>query len=460
MESSDDSGLRKTALLTAALASYVTPFLGSATNIALPEIEKEFEIHAVVVSWIPTAFLLAAAICLVPFGRVSDIFGRRKVFAIGAAIFTAGSLVAGLAISEYMLIAARAMQGAGTAMIYANAISILTTVYPANERGKVLGINVAAVYLGLSTGPFLGGVLTQFLSWRSVFLFTVPLSLTVLVMVLVKFKQEWAHAGGEKFDLAGSLIYAASLTSIMAGISFLPARSAFALIAAGVLGVALFVLFESRLEYPVFEVSLFKKNRLFALSNLAALLQYTSTFGVPFLLSLYLQHIKGFGPMTAGAVLVAQPVVMASLSPFAGKLSDRVEPRLVCTIGMACITLGIFLLTFIGPDISILHIITALLILGFGYAFFSSPNNNAIMSSVPKRQYGIASGTMGTMRVLGQMTSMGVATMLFAVIIGRVRINPESYPDFIQSAQIAFTVFTGLCLLAMIASVFRGKVRD
>ncbi|MFO8057785.1 MAG: MFS transporter [bacterium] len=459
MSGSEDKGLRRTALLTAALASYVTPFLGSATNIALPAIEKEFQIHAVVVSWIPTAFLLAAAICLVPFGRVSDIFGRRRVFAAGAGVFTLGSVTAGLSFSEYMLIAARAMQGAGTAMIYANAISILTTVFPAEERGKVLGINVAAVYTGLATGPFLGGVLTQFLSWRSVFLFTVPLSLTVLFMVLGKFKQEWAHAGGEKFDFAGTAIYAASITSVMVGISYLPDLFSAALIGAGLLGMVMFVLFESRVKDPVFEVSLFKTNRLFAFSNLAALLQYTSTFGVPFLLSLFLQHVKGFGAMTAGAILVAQPVVMASLSPFAGKLSDRVEPRLVCTIGMACITLGIFLLTFIGPDVSIVHIIGALLVVGLGYAFFSSPNNNAIMSSVQKRQYGIASGTMGTMRVLGQMTSMGVATMLFAIIIGRVRISPESHPEFITSVQVAFTIFCALSFLAMIASIFRGRVR-
>ncbi len=460
MSSSDDSGLRKTALLTAALASYVTPFLGSATNIALPRIEQEFQIHAVVVSWIPTAFLLAAAICLVPFGRISDIFGRRKIFAIGAGVFTAGSLVAGLSFSEYMLIAARAMQGAGTALIYANAISILTTVFPPEERGKVLGINVAAVYFGLATGPFLGGVLTQFLSWRSVFLFTVPLSLAVLIMVLVKFKQEWAHAAGEKFDIAGSLIYAVSITSIMVGISFLPDHISFVLIGAGFAGLVFFVAFERRLDYPVFEVSLFFKNRLFALSNLAALLQYTSTFGVPFMLSLFLQHIMGFSPMKAGAILVAQPALMVSFSPFAGKLSDRVEPRIVCNAGLVCLTTGIFLLTFIGPEISVAHIVAALLVLGLGYAFFSSPNNNAIMSSVNKRQYGIASGSMGTMRVLGQMTSMGVATMLFAIIIGRVQIKPESYPAFIESVQTAFAIFAVLCALAMIASVFRGKVRN
>jgi MFS family permease len=332
-------------------------------------------------------------------------------------------------------------------------------VFPAGERGKALGINVAAVYLGLSLGPFLGGLLTQHLGWRSVFLVNVPLGLTIIALVWWQLDGEWAEARGEGFDLVGSIIYGLSLVAIMYGFSALPAMLGALLILVGVAGIVAFVWWEARVEYPVLNMALFRGNTVFAFSNLAALINYSATFAVAFLMSLYLQYVRGLSPQSAGLVLVSQPIVQAVFSPFAGRLSDRVESRTVATAGMAFTVVGLVLLTGLDDDTSLRFIVAILMLLGFGFALFSSPNTNAIMSSVEKRFYGVASATLGTMRLIGQMFSMGIAMLIFSLLMGKAQITPENYPSLLASANLAFTIFAILCFGGIFASLARGKVR-
>ncbi|MDZ7292541.1 MAG: MFS transporter [candidate division KSB1 bacterium] len=444
------------ALVVASVAAFLTPFMGSSVNIALPAIGREFAMDAVLLSWVSTAFLLAAAMFLVPFGRLADIYGRKKIFGHGVAIYTVSSLLAAVAISDAVLIAARILQGFGSAMIFGTGIAILTSVHPPGERGKALGINVAAVYLGLSLGPFFGGVLTQHLGWRSIFFVNLPMGVLLLVLVR-KLRGEWAEAKGEKFDRIGASIYAVALTALMLGFSLLPAKPGAWLIVLGLVGILVFVRWERQTPSPVLRMHLFN-NAVFAFSNLAALIHYSATFALNFLLSLYLQYVKGLAPQTAGIILVSQPLVMTIFSPFAGWLSDRIEPRVVASIGMALSAVGLFLFTFLREESALPSIIAGLMMLGLGFALFSSPNTNAVMSAVEKRFYGLASGTLGTMRLTGQMLSMGIATLIFAVYLGRVQITPAHYPLFMKSIRSAFMIFAGLCFAGTFASLARGKV--
>jgi EmrB/QacA subfamily drug resistance transporter len=454
-----DTAMKRSTLIIASLSSFATPFMGSAINLALPSIGKEFKIDAVLLSWVATSYLLAAAISLVPFGRLADIHGRKKIFTYGISAFTITSFLCAVSTSTPMLIIFRVLQGSASAMIFATGIAIITSVFPPQERGKAIGINVAAVYIGLSLGPFLGGFLTQHLTWRSVFLTNVPLGLIIIWLVLWKLKGEWAEARGEKFDLPGALIYGLALVAIMYGISLLPAMKSLWVILLGLLGFVAFVKWQIRTEHPVYNLDLFRTNRVFAFSNLAALINYSATFAVTFLLSLYLQYVKELSPQSAGLLLIAQPVVMAIFSPFAGRLSDRVEPRIVASIGMTLTTLGLFLFIFLSEDSTAASIIVRLIVLGFGFAIFSSPNTNAIMGSVEKRFYGLASGSVGTMRLLGMMISMGIATVVFTVYLGRVQITTEYYPVLVRSVNVAFAVFAILCFGGIFSSMARGKLR-
>jgi len=315
------------------------------------------------------------------------------------------------------------------------------------------------VYVGLSLGPVLGGLLTQHFGWRSIFFATVPLGLVVIIAVLWKLKGEWTEAKGERFDLTGSLIYSLALVAVMYGFSVLPALLGVWLIGIGTLGILAFIWWEMKTKSPVLNMNLFRNNAVFSFSNLAALINYSATFAVSFLLSLYLQYIKGFTPAHTGLILVSQPVVMAVLSPVAGRLSDKIEPRLIASVGMALTTVGLVLLIFLNQNAGLGFILVSLVILGLGFALFSSPNANAVMSSVEKKFYGVASGTLATMRSIGQMLSMGVTMLLFALYIGRVQITPEYYLAFLISIKTAFIIFAILCFGGTFASLARGKAR-
>ena len=454
-----DAATKRAVLVIATLTAFLTPFMASSINIALPAIERDFHIDAVLLAWVATSFLLPAAVFLLPFGRLADIHGRKKIFGWGIAIYTAASFLCGLSPSIISLIAFRALQGVAGAMIFATGVAMLTSVFPVGERGRVLGLNVAAVYLGLSLGPPLGGLLTQSLGWRSLFLLNVPLGVIILALVQWRLKADWAEARGERFDLAGTLLYSLSLSMIMYGVPMLTARTGSWLVILGLLGLAVFFRWEQRVEHPVLDVNFLRGNAVFTFSNLAALINYSATFAVTFLLSLYLQFTKGLGPRDAGLILVSQPLVMAAFSPIAGRLSDRIEPRTVASLGMAFTVLGLALLAFLGEGTTLGFIVATLVILGFGFALFSSPNTNAVMSSVDKRFYGVASGMLGTMRLTGQMLSMGVAMLIFSLYLGRVRIEAANPASFLHSLKVAFAIFAILCFCGIFASLARGRLK-
>ena len=450
---------KNTVLFIATFASFLTPFMGSAINIALPVIGKEFNANAVLLSWVASSYLLAAAMFLVPFGRMADIIGRKRIFFIGIVIFSIASLLSAFSQSVIILIVFRIFQGIGSAMLFGTGIAIIISVFPLAERGKALGINIAAVYIGLSAGPFAGGFLTQHLGWRSIFLVIVPVGLIIIILVLTKLKEEWAEAKGEHFDWKGAIIYGISLALIMYGFSVLPEFFGCILIFLGIIGITAFIKLEITLRNPVLDMRLFKNNRVFAFSNLAAMINYSATFAVTFLLSLYLQYIKGFSPQKAGIILVAQPIVMAVFSPIYGRLSDKIEPRIVASVGMTLTTLGLFFFIFLTDKTGTQAIIADLILLGLGFAFFSSPNTNAVMSSVEKKFYGVASGTIGTMRLVGQMLSMGIAMLIFSLFIGRQEISAENFPQFLKSIKVAFIIFSIICFGGIFASLSRGKIR-
>jgi MFS family permease len=305
----------------------------------------------------------------------------------------------------------------------------------------------------------LGGILTQNLGWRSIFLISVPLGLAVIGVVLWKLKGEWTGAKGERFDFVGSVIYCLGLVALVYGFTLLPAISGVWLIVGGVIGLSAFTRWEMRTRSPVLDISLFRNSKAFTFSNLAALINYSATFAVAFLISLYLQYVKGFDPQGAGLILVAMPVMQAIFSPLAGRLSDRIEPRLIASAGMALTTVGLIIFIFLNEETPLKLIIGNLILIGFGFALFSSPNTNAVMSSAPKTAYGVASATMATMRQVGMVFSMGITMLMFTLYMGRVQITPEYYSLFQASMKTAFIIFAVLCFGGIVASLARGKVR-
>lgn len=441
------------------LASFVTPFMASSINVALPAISDEFSMPAILLSWVVTSYLLAAAVFLVPFGRLADIHGRKRIFLYGMWVFSAASALCAVAPDAFTLIMFRGLQGLGSALMFGTSVAILSSVYPPNERGKVLGLAVAAVYIGLAAGPFFGGLLTGMLGWRSLFAVLLPMCAAVLYAGYTKLKGEWAEARGESFDIRGSAMYAVALTLAVVGLTFLPEWSGAVMSVVGLLAFAMFVLWELRIEKPVLDMKLFRYNRAFAFSNLAALINYSATSAVVFFMSLYLQIVKDIGVEETGVILVSQPIVMAVFSPLAGKLSDVVEPQRIASVGMAISAIGLGIMATFGGDTGILEVVVVLAILGFGFALFSSPNTNAIMGAVERRFYGVASASVGTMRLIGQVLSIAIATFFISMYVGNVEITQADLGLFLESYRIGFLTFAVLCVLGVGASLARGNVR-
>lgn len=434
------------------------PFMISSVNVALPAIQKELQMDAVQLSWIATAYLLAVAVGLVPAGKIADIYGRKKIFATGLAVYTIGSGAAIFATAATYLIATRILQGLGASMFVSTGMAILTSIFPGKDRGRVIGIYVAAVYIGLSAGPFFGGLLTQYFGWRSIFIVMLPLGVFSLLLTLHFLRGEWKGEQGQQFDLFASLLYIIAILCLVYGATRLPQTIGIVLLLTGIMIFTVFIRHQLSARFPVFDVQLFTTNKTFAYSSLAALLNYSATFAVTFLLSLYLQYIKAMTPQTAGIVLMTQPVMMALLSPAAGRLSDRIEPRLIASLGMTITVCGVSLFSFLQPDSHIIFIIANLVMLGCGFALFSSPNMSAIMGAVRREDYGLASGVVATMRLLGQMFSMAMATVVLSLVVGRQAIVPENYGLFLKSLRMIFTISAVLCLSGVYFSWFRGTL--
>ncbi|PID43264.1 MAG: MFS transporter [Proteobacteria bacterium] len=452
------------AVLTVSVCgSFLPPFMTSSVNIALPAIQETYRhqgIDAVLLSWVATIYLLAAGVSLVPMGRLADIRGRKRILGYGFALFGLCSLCCCLAPHISTLLFFRFLQGVGGGMIFSTGIAILTSVFPPDKRGRVLGIAVATVYIGLLTGPFIGGLLVHCCGWRTLFLMIGLSCLIPWGLVLLFLDGEWMDAAGERYDVIGVAVYVPSLVGIIYGFSILPEIIGVLCLAAGSGGLVIFIVRQYRSSSPLFQVKLFVDNRVFALSCLAALIHYSATFALMFLLSLLLQYILGFEPAAAGMVLMAQPVMMALFSPLAGRYSDRFEPRVLSSAGLM-ITGGCLLaLCFVDGSTSVFSLVTILSVLGFGYALFSSPNMNAIMGSVERKYLGVSSGAAGTMRIFGQLFSMGIATLVLSLFIGKQPITPAVYPELLKSIRLTFFIFSMLCLAGILASLARGNLHQ
>lgn len=449
--------LRWPILITTMFASFMNPFMLSAVNIGLPDIQEHFGCNATTLSWVTNSFLLANAIVLLPISKASDIWGRVRFFRIGLYIFTFTSLLSGLSVNIPMLLTARVIQGAGSALMSVTAIAIITEVYPADKRGVALGMNIGAVYTGLSLGPFLGGIMTEFGGWGVIFLSTVPLGIAAILLSHFNLKKTSQKLQQHPFDYKGSMIYAIAILSFIYGGGNVRTTFGTISLVAGILIMVYFFFNQNQKNHPILNVKLLRNNKRFTFSNIAALIHYSSTFGVSFLMSLYLQFSKGLTPGEAGLVLVIQPVIMAITAPLTGRLSDKIDAGILASGGMALTLFSLVIMVFITPESSIMLTIAALAVLGFGFGLFTSPNTNAIMGSVERKNYGIASGINATMRVFGQTLSMMMATIFISIYLGKAALSAANIDLFTKSMNLYFIVFATICIPGIWFSLKRGK---
>lgn len=444
-------------LFVICMASSLVPFMGSALNLALPYINEDLSLNAVESGWIPTSYMLSTAMFQIPCARLADMVGRRKIFIAGVVTLAFFSVMSGLATSGVSLIVYRFLSGFGSAMMFGTGTAILTSTVPAEKRGMALGVNAATVYFSLAAGPLLGGLMTQYFGWHSIFFIVAAVCLVVAIGGYIVIKEEWKEEVKSTFDYIGSALFAVGLCSLIFGFSELPHVRGFILIGVGILVLLYFARYEKGQTSPVFNIRIFLENRVFRLSSLSALINYSATFAITFMLSLYLQYIREMTPRDAGLILVGQSVVQALVSLKSGRLSDKMSATRLATIGMLIIAVGLIGLCFITETTSLYILVALLVLLGLGFGIFSSPNTNIIMSSVERKHYSLASATMGTMRLTGQALSMGIAIMAISLLVGEVEISHKVHTQLMSSMRLTFIICSVLCFIGVYASSVREK---
>lgn len=457
MPDDKNNGVNKNVVLAiSVLASFAGALMFSSTNVILPTIGKDLGAGAVLLGWVVSVPSLTMAAIMLPLGRIADIYGRKKIFLYGTLIGCLGFFLGGMAGSVPLLICFQIIQGVGNGIVVGTSVAIITSVFPLTERGKAIGIIVTAVYIGGAMGPFLGGMLTQFLSWRSVFFLCAVLLLLAAILIILKLKGEWVDAQGEKFDLVGSVFLAVSLVLIVYGFSRLPEKPGIVFVPLGLAGLLLFAWWEKRDPNPVLNIDLFLRNKTFIFSNLSVLAHYTA-FTSMFLLSLYLQNIRGFTPSNAGLIMLVHPVCMAVVASISGRLSDRIEPRKIAAAGLALIFAALVILSFFIGYSSLWLIVICLVVLGVGTGLFSSPNTNAVMSAVEKKHLGVASASVGMMRSIGGSLGMALTMIIISVYIGDVQITTEYFHGFLTSMRVVFGIVSLIVLIGFFSQLASRK---
>jgi EmrB/QacA subfamily drug resistance transporter len=455
---SDDVVSSKVTLFVVSAVQFLTPFMLSAVSVALPAIGREFSGTAVQLGLVETVYIFAFSLFLIPAGRLGDIYGRKRIFTIGILVFTVGTVLISLAFTIESFIVFRFFQGCGGAMISGTSVAILSSVFPSDTRGWAMGIIVGCVYLGLSLGPVLSGFMVTHLGWRWIFYLGVLTELSCLFLTVFKLKGEWAEARGERFDVVGTLLYVISLFCLICGtINQKEGGIYLVFMTLGALGLLIFLFFEYRCSSPILDVTLIISNRVFAFSNLATLINYAASFGIAFFFSLYLQVVRGYSPQRAGWILIIQPVIQSVLSPFFGKLADRVSPAGLATGGMALCTLSLWLVSQVHAETSMSVIMGILAIMGVGFSLFSSPNTTTVMGSVSAKSYGIASSFLATMRTMGMLCCMTIITLVFKHIMGDHPVSVKTQSSFLVSMHLCMIIFCLLCAAGVFCSMVRMK---
>jgi EmrB/QacA subfamily drug resistance transporter len=445
--------------VTVCIAQFMAPLMLTAVGVALPSLGREFGASAVQLGLVEQLYVLSVAMVVLTFGRLGDIVGQRKVFLPGLVVFTALTWSLGFTQSVGMVMVQRFCQGVGAAMMLSGSLALVAAAYPPHLRGRKIGLVSACTYAGLSTGPVIGGYLTSHGGWRSIFWMAVPLGLAAIALCVFGMRETPGNASGDQMDWQGSLAYGGSVGLIMLGAAHakeVPGGPG--MIAAGLVGLVLFLRLERRSTSPLLDVSLLTRNRFFTLSCLAALGNYAATFGITFLMSLYLQYVKGLSPRQAGFVLLLQPLLQVIASPVVGRLADRIEPARLATAGMLASSVGLLLAAAtIAPGTPLWLVGGELVLIGAGFGIFITPNSTAIMGSVPPRQFGVASGMIGSMRTLGMAVSMTTVTLVFSMLMGGAAITPATLPAFLASMRVGLAAFAVFSCLGVLLSLGRGR---
>jgi EmrB/QacA subfamily drug resistance transporter len=448
-------------LLAIGIGTFMSALDGSVVNTILPVVTDYFQTDVATIEWVVTTYLLVVSGLLLSVGRLGDLRGNKVAYIWGFVIFVAGSALCGSAPSPVFLITSRGLQAIGAAMLFANSPAILTKNFPASQRGQALGLQGAMTYLGLTTGPFLGGWLADTFGWHSVFYINVPVGLLAIWLSITIIPRDMPSGQTEKFDLAGALTFLVGLVALLFALNQGHALGwtsplILGLFIASLLTLGLFTWIEMRIPTPMLDLSLFKR-RVFSMSTISPILNYICVYSVLFLTPFYLIQGRGLSASQAGLILTSQPIIMALTAPVSGRLSDRIGSRIPTTLGMLILAVGLFLVSRLTLESPFWLIVLGLAIGGFGTGLFVAPNNSALMGDAPRNRQGIAAGVLALARNVGMVLGIGLTGAIFTTILSKG--NPGGTDTLVHAFNSGLLFASGVALLAAVASFARGDDR-
>ena len=433
---------RTAGLYTITLSQFALVFMLSAVAVAVPALGQEFNASASRLGVVESGYISAAAMLLFPATRLADKIGRGATFAGGILFFSIVSFILPLSQTIDQFIVMRVFQGAGGAMMISTGLAILADLYPGAGRAKALGFASAGVYLGLSAGPWLGGIIVTHLGWRWIFYGGAFPCLLGFFLSLKTLPVRPVITKGVRFDWPGAIFCAMGMIMISQGGSHLQDLSGKLLLSGGLLSLASFVLWEKHAKAPLLDMTLFSNNPSFSLGSAVQFISYAATFGVTFLLSLYLQVAQGMTASEAGIILMVQPVVQVIFSLISGTWCERWPAHNIATLGMSLATLGLGGAILLGPKASLPHLLGVLVLCGAGNAIFATANTAVIMGAVRREFYGVASAVVAGARTTGMTFGLVFISGMFALTIGPVALDAEIIPQFLSAMHACFIVLT------------------
>lgn len=435
---------KRSVLFAITATQFAVPYMVSGVAVALPVIGRELGASAVDLSLVESSYIAAVAMFLLPAGRLCDMFGGGLLFTIGLALYQLITFALGFVHDMEHFVLLRLMQGFAGSLMISPGMALITEAYPKEERGKAIGISITGVYLGISAGPFLGGIITTTFGWRWLLFTGVVPCLAAFWMAVRGLPLSFRRRVDGGFDWLGSILSASGIGLAVFGSYTFEGPYGQHFLAAGLAALAAFLLWERRCAHPLLDLRLFRGNRPFSFGCLVQYINYTATFGVTFLLSVFLQYGRGMTAQEAGTILVIQPLTMAALSPLAGRLADRIDAHKLAGTGMFVSIIGVSLASMVGLDTPMWHIYLVLLCVGVGTAFFSSPNMSSIMGSVGPKHLGVASAMTAVMRTVGMTSGMILITLIMARLLGDAAVTAENIDLYVQALRTSLMTFTAI----------------
>lgn len=448
---------QKLALAVALITGFMAPFMSSAMNLSVTAIGAEFSAPAPVSTWIVNSYTLAIAAFSICMGRIADIRGKRRMILLGTALYGVFGVVCIFAPNILVLIAGRFCMGISAAIMLSSNVPLMLLYFPPQIKGRMLGLTVSSVYVGLALGPTIGGILNDLLSWHAIFIFSVIVSIVAVILTL-RLADDTVTESGEALDNKGNALFIASILLCMIGLSELNQQPwAWLALVIGAALLVVFVIVEWRTPSPVMQVRLFASNIGYAFSNLANLLNFGATYAIGYVMAIYLQNVQGLDAGIAGLLVIVQPIMQTLVSPLAGRLSDRFSPYVLSSVGLLVVTGGLVAMCFVHVGTSLGTVVLGFALIGCGVGIFSSPNNNAILTCAGRDHYSEANATISTMRGIGQSISMALTSFLLSFELGDVvfsQADPVLLSDGIHLIVIACTIIS---VFSAVISLCRGR---